>query len=270
MSHQVIVAFLLTLFAGISTGVGSAIAFFAKRTNTSFLAVSLGFSAGVMIYVSFVELFTTSIDTLVGIHGKADGTLYSTLAFFGGIALILIIDKLIPQYENPHEMHRVEDMSDGRRKKALKPKLLRVGMVTALVLAIHNFPEGMVTFLAALKDVNIAIPIAIAIAIHNIPEGISVSVPIYYATGNRKRAFWLSFLSGLAEPVGAVIGYLVLAPFLDDNVFGIIFGMIAGIMVFISLDELLPAAEEYGKHHHAIYGLVAGMAVMAISLLMLG
>ena len=152
----------------------------------------------------------------------------------------------------------------------VKPKLLRVGMVTALVLAIHNFPEGMVTFLAALKDVNIAIPIAIAIAIHNIPEGISVSVPVFYATGNRKKAFWFSFLSGLAEPVGAVIGYLVLAPFLDDNVFGIIFGMIAGIMVFISLDELLPAAEEYGKHHHAIYGLVVGMAVMALSLLMLG
>ena len=143
-------------------------------------------------------------------------------------------------------------------------------MVTALVLAIHNFPEGMVTFLAALKDVNIAIPIAIAIAIHNIPEGISVSVPVFYATGNRKKAFWFSFLSGLAEPVGAVIGYLVLAPFLDDNVFGIIVGMIAGIMVFISLDELLPAAEEYGKHHHAIYGLVVGMAVMALNLLMLG
>ena len=185
--------------------------------------------------------------------------------------LILLIDKLIPRYENPHEMHRVEEMSEKAKIQLdVQPKLLRVGMVTALVLAIHNFPEGMVTFLAALKDVNIAIPIAIAIAIHNIPEGISVSVPVFYATGNRKKAFWFSFLSGLAEPVGAVIGYLVLAPFLDDNVFGIIFGMIAGIMVFISLDELLPAAEEYGKHHHAIYGLVVGMAVMALSLLMLG
>ena len=171
-------------------------------------------------------------------------------------------------------MHRVEEMSlKEERKTEIKPQLLRVDVVTALVLAIHNFPEGMVTFLAALKDINIAIPIACAIAIHNIPEGISVSVPIhyacYYATGNRKRAFWLSFLSGLAEPVGAVIGYLILAPFLNDHVFGVIFGMIAGIMVFISLDELLPAAEEYGKHHHTIYGLVAGMAVMALNLLML-
>jgi zinc transporter zupT len=137
------------------------------------------------------------------------------------------------------------------------------------VLGIHNFPEGMVTFLAGLKDINIAIPISIAIAIHNIPEGISVSVPIYYATGNRKYAFCLSFLSGLAEPVGAFIGYLLLAPYLNDQIFGLIFGVIAGIMVFISLDELLPAAEEYGKHHHAIYGLIAGMAVMAASLILL-
>ncbi|MDI9593070.1 MAG: ZIP family metal transporter, partial [Bacteroidota bacterium] len=149
-------------------------------------------------------------------------------------------------------------------------KLLRTGLMTALVLAIHNFPEGMATFLAALKDIHIAIPIAVAIAIHNIPEGIAVSVPIYYATGNRKRAFWLSFLSGLAEPLGALVGYLILAPFLNDTLFGIMFAAIAGIMVFISLDELLPAAEEYGKHHHAIYGLIAGMAVMAFSLLLLG
>ena len=212
MSQQVFVPFLLTLFAGISTGIGSAIAFFAKRTNTSFLSLSLGFSAGVMIYVSFVELFTSSVQTLVEMHGKSEGTFYATLSFFGGIVLILLIDKLIPRYENPHEMHRVEEMSEKAKIQLdVKPKLLRVGMVTALVLAIHNFPEGMVTFLAALKDVNIAIPIAIAIAIHNIPEGISVSVPVFYATGNRKKAFWFSFLSGLAEPVGAVIGYLVLA-----------------------------------------------------------
>ena len=160
MSQQVFVPFLLTLFAGISTGIGSAIAFFAKRTNTSFLSLSLGFSAGVMIYVSFVELFTSSVQTLVEMHGKSEGTFYATLSFFGGIVLILLIDKLIPRYENPHEMHRVEEMSEKAKIQLdVKPKLLRVGMVTALVLAIHNFPEGMVTFLAALKDVNIAIPI---------------------------------------------------------------------------------------------------------------
>lgn len=274
MNNQVLIAFLLTLFAGLSTGIGSFITFFTKRTNTRFLSVSLGFSAGVMIYISFVELLTDAIDTLSTLHGDNMGTLYAVLAFFGGIFLIMIIDSLVPKEENPHEVRRVEEIADiAQRPDAAAPynkKLMRVGLVTALMLAIHNFPEGMVTFLAALKDVNIAIPIAIAIAIHNIPEGIAVSVPIYYATGNRKRAFWLSLLSGLSEPFGALVGYLILAPYLNDNMFGFMFAAIAGIMVFISLDELLPSAKEYGKHHHAIYGLVAGMAIMAFGLLLHG
>ncbi|MDD3739493.1 MAG: zinc transporter ZupT [Lentimicrobiaceae bacterium] len=275
MNNQVLIAFSLTLFAGLSTGIGSAIAFFAKRTNTLFLSVSLGFSAGVMIYISFVELLSDAISTLSALHGESNGTLYAVLAFFGGILLIMIIDALVPKEENPHEFRGVEEIANVAQSqsatKRKNTKLMRVGLLTALVLAIHNFPEGMVTFLAALKDVKIAVPIAVAIAIHNIPEGIAVSVPIYYATGNRKRAFWLSFLSGLAEPLGALVGYLILAPFLNDNLFGIMFAVIAGIMVFISLDELLPAAEKCGgKHHHAIYGLVAGMAVMAIGLLLLG
>ena len=225
-----------------------------------------------MIYVSFMDLMPNAVTWLSEIHGIQKGILYAALSFFTGVLLILLIDKLVPDRENPHEMRRVEAMEHiggigkGTRRR---PNLLRTGLITALVLGIHNFPEGMVTFLAGLKDINIAIPISIAIAIHNIPEGISVSVPIYYATGNRKYAFCLSFLSGLAEPVGAFIGYLLLAPYLTDQIFGLIFGVIAGIMVFISLDELLPAAEEYGKHHHAIYGLIAGMAVMAASLILL-
>lgn len=269
MDNQVIIAFLFTLFAGVSTGIGSAIAFFAKRTNTSFLSVSLGFSAGVMTYVSFMDLMPTAIDALSELHGPSKGTLYATLSFFGGVFIIMLIDRLVPRQENPHEMRKVEEINTLSGASASSHSgLMRVGLVTALVLAIHNFPEGMVTFLAAIKDINVAIPIAIAIAIHNIPEGISVSVPVYYATGNRKKAFWLSFLSGLTEPLGALLGYLILAPFLNDNIFGVIFGMIAGIMVFISFDELLPAAEEYGKHHWAVYGLIAGMAVMAGSLIL--
>lgn len=275
---MVLFAFALTLFAGLSTGIGSAIALFARRTNTTFLTVALGFSTGVMLYVSFVELLAGAFDTLGELHGEKLGGLYAILAFFGGVMLILIIDRLIPHDENPHEMKSVEEIAElgktkrntQRKTKEQDSKLLRTGLMTALVLAIHIFPEGMATFLAALKDVHIAIPIAVAIAIHNIPEGIAVSVPIYYATGDRKRAFWLSFLSGLAEPLGALVGYLILAPFLNDTLFGIMFAAIAGIMVFISLDELLPAAREYGKHHHAIYGLIAGMAVMAFSLLLLG
>lgn len=264
--NTILFAFGLTLFAGLSTGVGSAIAFFAKKTNTGFLSVALGFSAGVMIYVSFVEIFAKAKEELVSALGSTQGYWVTTAAFFGGILLIAIIDKMIPSFENPHEMRKVEDMTKDKTKDPAK--LMRMGLFTALAIAIHNFPEGLATFTAALTDPTLGVAIAVAIAIHNIPEGIAVSVPIYYATGSKKKAFWLSFSSGLAEPVGALVGYLLLMPFLTPMVFGILFAVVAGIMVFISLDELLPAAEEYGEHHLSIYGLIAGMGVMALSLLM--
>jgi len=259
-------AFGLTLFAGLSTGIGSAIAFFAKKTNTGFLSVALGFSAGVMIYVSFVEIMVKARDAMIAVVGETQGYWYTAAGFFGGILFIAIIDKLIPSAENPHEMRKVEEMQDEEQIKS--KKLMRMGMFTALAIAIHNFPEGLATFTAALTDPGLGIAIAVAIAIHNIPEGIAVSVPVFYATGSKKKAFWLSFFSGLAEPVGALIGYLILMPFLSPMVFGILFAGVAGIMVFISLDELLPAAEEYGEHHLSIYGMIAGMAVMALSLLL--
>jgi len=270
-TSTILFAFGLTLFAGLSTGIGSALAFFAKRTNTKFLSLSLGFSAGVMIYVSFVEILQKSRTALILEHGEKMGTWYTVISFFAGILLIALIDKLIPSGENPHEIKKIEDMGEIKNKdKRDNKKLMRMGMFSALAIAIHNFPEGLATFTAALVDPTIAIPIAVAIAIHNIPEGIAVSIPIYYATGDKKKAFLLSFLSGLAEPVGALIGFILIYYFtgLSNTVFGLLFGGVAGIMVFISLDELLPTAEEYGEHHIAIYGLISGMAVMALSLLL--
>jgi len=258
-------AFGLTLFAGLSTGIGSALAFFTKSTNTRFLSVSLGFSAGVMIYVSFVEILQKARISLIPSFGETMAAWYAVLAFFAGILVIALIDKLIPSQENPHEIKRIEDMAKNNNRD---PRLVRMGMFTALAIGIHNFPEGIATFMAGLSDPSLAIPIAIAIAIHNIPEGIAVSVPISYGTGNKKKGFFLSFLSGLAEPVGALLAWLILMPFLNDNIFGFIFAAVAGIMVFISIDELLPTAREYGLHHHSIYGFLAGMAVMALSLLL--
>jgi len=265
---NVMMAFALTLFAGLSTGIGSAIAFFAKKTNAKFLAVSLGFSAGVMIYISLVEIFQKARISLVSDNGDVLGNWYAVISFFGGIAIVGLIDKLVPEYENPHEIRSIEDMQINPNKKS--KSLMRMGIMSALAIGIHNFPEGMATFTAGLANPEIAIPLAVAIAIHNIPEGIAVSVPIYYATGSKKKAFTLSFLSGLSEPVGALIGFVMIYYFtgMSETVFGVLFGSVAGIMVFISLDELLPTAQEYGKHHHAIYGLVAGMAVMAVSLLL--
>ena len=282
MDKQVLLAFVLTLFAGLSTGIGSVMGFFAKKTNTKFLAISLGFSAGVMIYVSMVELFNNARESLIGVHGAKMGSWLTILGFFGGMFLIAIIDKLIPESENPHELHSIEEMEEGneeaqldhkdqieQREKAEKEnKLLRMGVLTALAIGIHNFPEGMATFMSGLQELSVAIPIAFAIAIHNIPEGIAVSVPIYYATGSRKKAFWYSFLSGLSEPIGALIGYLILMPFMSDTLMGMVFAAVAGIMVFISLDELLPSARDYGENHLSIYGMVAGMIIMAISLIL--
>ncbi len=259
-------AFGLTLFAGLSTGIGSVLAFFTRRTNTKFLSAALGFSAGVMIYVSLVEIFAKAKGQLVSDLGLRPGYWLTVLAFFAGMLLIAVIDKLIPSYENPHELRRIEDI--GASKPDKEQRLLRMGVFTALAIAIHNFPEGLATFMAALTEPGLGIAIAVAIAIHNIPEGIAVSVPIYFATGSKRKAFLHSFLSGLSEPVGALAGYLILMPFLTPTLFGILFAAVAGIMVFISLDELLPAAEEYGEHHLSIYGLVAGMAVMAVSLLL--
>ncbi|MEA5077693.1 MAG: zinc transporter ZupT [Anaerolineaceae bacterium] len=256
----------LTLFAGLSTGVGSLIGLFSKRFNPKVLTVSLGFSAGVMIYVSFVEIFNKARLSLGIVYGTKTGAIWTVVAFFIGIFIIALIDKLIPSYENPHEMNTAEKVVDYTEKN--KGKLLRMGLFSALAIGIHNFPEGLATFMSGLTDPTLGISIAVAIAIHNIPEGLAVSAPIFYATKSRKRAFILSFLSGLAEPVGALIGYFVFRSFFTDATMGFVFAGVAGIMVYISLDELLPTAEEYGEHHLAIGGLIAGMIVMAVSLLL--
>jgi ZIP family zinc transporter len=266
----------LTAFAGLSTGVGSAIAFFARKTNYRFLSVATGFSAGVMLYVSFVEILPKAVESLSEGNGEVAGNWYAAVAFFGGIILILAIDRFIPSAENPHEIRgekQVDAVHAGASRQELQEatpdKLHRMGLFTALAIAIHNFPEGLATFMATLDDPTVGLAIAIAVALHNIPEGISVSVPIYFATGNKRRAFGYSLLSGLAEPIGAVIGYLALRAILGPGIMGTLFGAVAGIMVYISLDELLPTSRAYGKGHDSLYGLLAGMAVMALSLLLL-
>jgi len=266
-TENILLAFALTLLAGLSTGIGSMMALFSRRFNPRFLAASLGFSAGVMIYVAFVEIFAKARETLGQALGEGPGYLVTVCAFFGGIGIIALIDKLIPSYENPHEVRNFSPGSDEVRSH--DPRLLRMGFFSALAIAIHNFPEGLATFMAGLSDPALGVSIAVAIAIHNIPEGIAVSAPVYYATKSRKKAFVLSFLSGLAEPVGALIGYFFLSSFFGPVTMGVIFAGVAGIMVYISLDELLPTAEEYGEHHIAIGGVVAGMLVMAASLLLL-
>lgn len=295
---EVWIALGLTVFAGMATGIGSAIAFTAERTNYRFLSIATGFSAGVMLYVSFVEIFFKGVESLTGIYGDYWGHWLNLAAFFGGIFLIGIIDTLIPAAENPHETHSEKETAPLHDSSAPIPdfykicsspeapveagtrnhdiehrKLMRMGLFTALAIAIHNFPEGLATFLAALQDPKLGIAIAVAVALHNIPEGVSVSVPIFYATGDRKKAFFYSVLSGLSEPLGAIIAYALLrllvggeSGVIPPQIMGVLFAGVAGIMVYISLDELLPTSRAYGKGHDSLFGLVGGMLVMAVSL----
>lgn len=256
LNNSEIYAFLLTMGAGLATGIGSIIALFAKQTNTKMLASSLGLSAGVMIYVSMVELYPKAIEYLCTAYGDLKGSTVAALSFFAGIFMIGIIDYLIPTAEGDIGK---KNNSDGLKK---------MGAITALAIAIHNFPEGLVTFTSSFRDTGMGIMIAVAIAIHNIPEGISASLPIFYATGSRRKAFLTSLFSGLTEPLGAIAGYLIMRPFLTDALIGILFGGIAGIMMFISIEELLPMAREYEKSKLTILSVIAGMLIMAISLIM--
>jgi ZIP family zinc transporter len=262
-------AFLLTLFAGLSTGIGAALAFFSRTDNTRFLSVGLGFSAGVMVYISFVEILAKSKSAFVASYGDIGAEAVTLLCFFGGFLLTFVIDRFIPEDVNPHELKAEGEFGElrpgfhGRHPSALK----RTGIFTAIAIGIHNFPEGFATFVAALDTLSFGIPIALAIAIHNIPEGMAVSLPIYHATGNRKQAFYYAFSSGLAEPVGALLGFFLLLPLMGELTLGITFGVVAGIMVYISFDELLPAARVYGNAHTSIFGIMMGMLVMAGSLI---
>lgn len=261
---EIWIAVALTAFAGLATGLGGLISMFAKRTSTRFLAFALGLSAGVMTYISFMELLPQAYDAFLPMFGERGASVRMLLAFFGGIALIAVIDWLIPEDENPHEAHTLDELTQPGNHH-----MKRTGIMLALAIGIHNFPEGMATFVAALDGLDVALPIVAAIAIHNIPEGIAVYVPIYNSTGSRRKALRYTFVSGLAEPVGALAGMLFLLPFWSATVNAVCLAAVAGIMVYISFDELLPGAERHGHHHMAIIGVVAGMAVMAVSLLFL-
>lgn len=262
---DVMFAFLLTLAAGLFTGIGGLIALFAKKENKNFLAICLSFSAGVMIYISFVEIFAKAHESLEYVYGEDIGFFITTIAFFAGALIMALIDKLIP-----HEDETLQSLTPSTDNEMLEQDskaLKRMGLMSALAIAIHNFPEGLVTFMAALQDPAMGIAIAIAIAIHNIPEGIAMSIPIYYSTGSKKKSILISFLAGLTEPLGALAAYFFLLNFFDENIFGIVFAAVGGLMVYISFNQLLPTAQKYGKHTTVIKGLFSGMLVMALSLL---
>lgn len=269
MESAVLFAFLVTLGAGLATAVGAAVGLFARHTNRQFLALALGFSAGVMIYVSFVEILPKAGDYIAQGVSDMTGAVTTAGAFLAGLAGMAIMYRVIPDLEHP-ELTNPSTKLPGEEQPVLVADrmLFTAGLGVALAVTLHNFPEGMATFFLTLDDPQVGLSVALAIAIHNIPEGIAVVVPIYYATRNRSLAFGFGALSGLAEPLGAIIGYALLQPFITDYVLGVVFAAVAGIMVYISIDSLLPAARQYGNAQLAIYGMIAGMAVMAGSLVL--
>jgi ZIP family zinc transporter len=272
-------ALLLTLIAGAATGIGGALVLFRKRISSNFLAGALGLSAGVMIFISLAELFPEAQAEISAIGSMKYGEAYALLAFFAGMGIIMLIDFLIPEYENPHEASGLSleahtPATDMLAQSGNEKALHRLGLMSALAIAIHNFPEGIATFIGALNDPQMGTGITFAIAIHNIPEGIAVAIPIYYATKSKGKALLYATLSGFSELIGAVLCMAVTAIFgveltAGGPIFPLILASVAGIMIYISLDELLPTAEKYGKHHIAIAGVISGMAIMGVSLLIL-
>lgn len=296
-SPAVQIALVIAFGAGLATVIGGLLVIFARETNTRLLAFGLAFSAGAMVYVSLVEIFVKSHQALEKAAGDKLGYAWATGFFFVGVLLLVMLDRLVP---NPHPgmaptdvRDRVHDMVEEGALEAATPTngtsraaaptdtpfeppltradrslVARVGILAALAITLHNLPEGLATFFATLDSPTVGAPLALAIAIHNIPEGVSIAIPVYYATGSKTKAVFATFVSGMAEPFGAIVGYAVLANFLTDFVFGAVFGIIAGAMVFLSLDELLPAARSYAKGHETVYGIVIGMAAMALSLVL--
>lgn len=258
--NPVLLSFAVCLLAALSTLLGG-VAVWRKDAlaNPRLLAFGLSFAAGAMVYVSFVEIFDKARHSFSIAYGESTGYMAATLAFFTGVMALVLLDRLIP---NPHE--KLEDSFTVDRKK-----VARVGAMAAMAITAHNFPEGLATFFATLDNPAVGASLAVAIGVHNIPEGVSIAIPVYYATQSRKKAFLACLLSALAEPVGAFIGYVVLHGYLVPSVFGGVFGFIAGAMVYLSLDELLPTAKRYAKGHETVYGMVIGMAMMGLSLVLM-
>ena len=269
--NNVLLAFFLILIAGLATGVGGLVVLFSKTSNTKFLSICLSFSAGVMLYVAFAEIFLEAMEALEYGYGEELGLLIATVAFFAGIVLMVAIDKLIPHNDDITDVLEPKRQGKTQFSPGEKKELKRTGLMSATALAIHNFPEGFITFIALMFDPLMGIAIAIAIIIHNMPEGIATAAPIYYATGSKAKAFLISAGAGLVQLLGAFIAWLLLQNVFDDieAIFGIAFAAVAGIMVFVAIHQLLPAAQKYGKHHLVMTWLFVGMAVMAVSLVVL-
>jgi len=254
MDPNAVHALLLAFLAGMSTLLGAAVILFFRK-SVRLITISLGFAAGIMIAVSLIELFPLSVESLVPVYGKAIGTVFAVVFLLAGMLLSIWLDRILPEPK----------LSVDEVKTGDENRLFRTGIYSMLALGLHNLPEGMATFIAGYEDTALGVTIALAIAFHNIPEGIAVAMPVWYSTGKRGKAFWYTFISGAAEPIGALIACLLLRPFLTDAVMGALFALVAGIMVYIAVEELLPSSKAYGYEDWALLATMAGVCLMPLT-----
>lgn len=251
---QSLISLLLSLLAGLSTVIGAFIVFFSSSGNKKLITFALAFSAGVMITISFTDLFPSAEATLSKHEGSFYGVMLSLLFMIIGFIIAMLIDHFIPENEKK-----------AVPMKSNSTKLYRVGFVSMIAIMLHNFPEGIATFVSGYQSTSLGITVAVAIALHNIPEGISVAMPIYYSTNSKLKAFKYTFISGIAEPIGAFLAFLFLKPFINDIILAVIFAIVAGIMLYISFEELIPESRSYGYNKLYIFALIIGICIIPIS-----
>lgn len=256
------IALIITLLAGLATAIGGGIAFVCKKDNLQALSVGLGFSAGVMIFISFMDILPEAQKLLaVNFPNKYEWIVF--VGFIIGLVIAVLIDYFIPDHIDEDEVLNPDDPHYKHQK------MRRAGMFTAIAIFVHNFPEGMATFLAASQNLTLGLSVGLAIAIHNIPEGIAVAMPVYQATGKRRYAVLYASLSGLSEPIGAFLGMFLINLFFPQMMVGLLMSSVAGIMIYISFDTLLPLAKEFGDWHLSMVGIVSGILFMWLGLLFL-
>lgn len=254
MPNSTLYAFILSFLAGISTVIGAFIIFFDKNKNNKVVVVSLSFAAGVMICVSLTDLLPNSFNMILSSSNTFPKLILTLIFMVIGIIISMLIDKYLPsEYEN----------KDNKG-------LYKIGIISMVAIILHNIPEGIATFITSTNNLSLGITLTIAIALHNIPEGISIAVPIYHSTGNKLKAIMYALLSGMSEVVGSILAYLFLAPFINDHIMAALYAIIAGIMIHISVYELIPGAYKESTLKMVIKYFLIGTSIMIISHLLMG
>ncbi len=278
MDKSYLIALIMSTIAGLSTVLGGFVTFFIKENSLKFLSFGLGLSAGVMLFISLVDLYPEACELIQNQMG--DKFLFLAIVAFGiGMLLAILIDFFIPDHLQTQMFNKQiganekhidsTDCKEDENAPIEIGKIKRAGILTAIVVAVHNFPEGLATFFTTTQNLMLGVGIVFAIAIHNIPEGMAISIPVYQATHSKRKAFLYSFMSGMAEPLGGVIGFFVIRTFFPNLCLGLIFSLVAGIMTYISIDTLLPLSKDYDTGHYSISGVVLGILTMGFALILL-